>query len=249
MVPWLNFDDILERRRSYDPVRFRNEAMGLPTVLGDHVVTLQELQECCADRDLARTFEMIPRNVHVPLIAGVDWGGGVHSRTVLVIGRMRRDYIFEVLSFEAFHAPRTQTASSRKLQIVATHFRSPELPLMEGAMVMYTIESCPKQLQPRLGFCAILYSTVDQAPLSDGILTKWVVGRSPTIGVLFTHIKQKRISFPRQQEVGQFLDEFACEVALYDDANRRDQVLAPRNATRQRAARDELRPAARHSDS
>ena len=62
MVPWLNFDDILERRRSYDPVRFRNEAMGLPTVLGDHVVTLQELQECCADRKMARTLEMIPRN-------------------------------------------------------------------------------------------------------------------------------------------------------------------------------------------
>ena len=75
-----------------------------------------------------------------------------------------------------------------------------------------------EKLQPPLGFSAILYSTVDQAPFADGILTKWVVGRSATIGVLFTRVKQKRISFPRQQEVGHFLDEFACEVALYDDA-------------------------------
>ena len=40
MVPWLNYDEILERQRTYDPVLFKNEVIGLPTALGEHVVTV-----------------------------------------------------------------------------------------------------------------------------------------------------------------------------------------------------------------
>jgi hypothetical protein len=220
MVPWLNFDGILERQRSYDPVRFRNEVMGLPTVLGDHVVTLQELEECCADRGMARTLEMIPRNAHVPLIAGVDWGGGVHSRTVLVIGRMRSDYVFEVLFFEAFQAREDPNRVITEIAKRCRLFQVAGIAADGGGNGHVYNRILSAHLQPRFGFYAILYSTVDQEPFPDGILTKWVVGRSATIGVLFTRVKQKRISFPRKQEVGHFLDEFACEVAVYDDAKR-----------------------------
>ena len=38
MVPWHRGRyQILERRESYDPVRFRNEVLGLPTTLGEQV--------------------------------------------------------------------------------------------------------------------------------------------------------------------------------------------------------------------
>ncbi len=227
MVPWLNFDEILERRRSYDPVRFLNEVMGLPTVLGDHVVTLQELQECCADRGMARTLKTIPRNARGPLIAGVDWGGGVHSRTVLVIGRMRSDNVFEVLFFEAFHAREDPNRVITEIANRCRSFQVAGIAADGGGNGHVYNRILSAQLQPRFGFYAILYSTVDQEPFRDGILTKWVVGRSATIGVLFTRVKQKRISFPRQQEVGHFLDEFACEVAVYDDAQRAIRYTHP----------------------
>ncbi len=227
MVPWLNFDEILERRRSYDPVRFLNEVMGLPTVLGDHVVTLQELEACCADRSMARTLEMIPRNAQVPLIAGVDWGGGVHSRTVLVIGRMRRDYGFEVLYFEAFHAREDPNRVITEIANRCRSFQVAGIAADGGGNGHVYNRILSAKLQPRFGFYAILYSTVDQQPFADGILTKWVVGRSATIGVLFTRVKQKRISFPRRDEVGHFLDEFACEVAVYDDAKRAIKYTHP----------------------
>jgi hypothetical protein len=88
---------------------------------------------------------------------------------------------------------------------------------------MYTID--PVQNCSRVLWDSVL--TVDQQPFQDGILTKWVVGRSATIGVLFTRVKQKRILFPREQEVRQFLDEFACEVAVYDDAQRAIRYTHP----------------------
>jgi hypothetical protein len=40
----------------------------------------------------------------VGAVAGIDWGGGGTSRTVLVIGYMRDDYHFVVCLFEWFAA-------------------------------------------------------------------------------------------------------------------------------------------------
>ena len=70
------------------------------------------------------------------------------------------------------------------------------------------------------GLFAILYSSVDHPPQQDGVLTKWTVHRSATIGALFSRVKKQKILFPRVADCGSFLDEFACEVAEYDDLTR-----------------------------
>ena len=46
MVPWVNFDEVLEKQRSYDLGKFKNEVLGLATTLGEHVVTMAELEAC-----------------------------------------------------------------------------------------------------------------------------------------------------------------------------------------------------------
>lgn len=53
MVPWLNYDEILERRQTYDLARFKNEVLGLPTTIGDHIVTRLELEACCGRHGMA----------------------------------------------------------------------------------------------------------------------------------------------------------------------------------------------------
>ena len=67
---------------------------------------------------------------------------------------------------------------------------------------------------------AILYSETTQNPRQEGDLTKWTVVRSATIGALFSRIKKQSLIFPRVQEVSTFLDEFSCEVAVYDNYHR-----------------------------
>ena len=44
---------------------------------------------------------------------------------------------------------------------------------------------------------ALYYSQSDHEPRQDGVLTKWTVNRTATIGVLFTRIKRQSICFPR----------------------------------------------------
>ena len=76
------------------------------------------------------------------------------------------------------------------------------------------------RLSRPFGLYAILYSAADHEPHQDGVLTKWTVNRSATIGALFSRVKKKTILFPREEDCGSLLDEFACEVAQYDDITR-----------------------------
>ncbi len=66
----------------------------------------------------------------------------------------------------------------------------------------------------------IFYSNSDHEPQREGVLTKWTVNRTASIGFWFTRIKRQMICFPRTADCGSFLDEFACEFAEYDDINR-----------------------------
>jgi len=74
---------------------------------------------------------------------------------------------------------------------------------------------------------AIYYSMSDHAPQRDGVLIKWTVNRTGSIGVLFGRIKKQSLRFPRLEESGTYLDEFACEIAAYDDLNRTTKYTHP----------------------
>ena len=219
MVPWLNADEIFVRQAAYDPARFRNECLGLPCALGDHLITREETEACCGDRRMARIQADVPTEGRHRLIAGIDWGGGTTSATVLVIGYMLRTCIRTSCGSNALVPRRSRIAFStggracRKfgVKVIAA----------DGAGNGYLYN---RLLQNKLGYQAglwgIIYSTSDQEPIQDGTLWKWTVNRSATIGGTFGRIKKQMLHFPRAEECGTFLDEFVCELAEYDDHSR-----------------------------
>ena len=84
ITPWLNYPDLLERQRTYNPALFRNECLGLPTTLGDHIVTQAEVEACCGAQPMLRTLADLPRDRWGRLVAGIDWGGGTASNPPLL---------------------------------------------------------------------------------------------------------------------------------------------------------------------
>ena len=58
MVPWLSPEALLERQQTYDVAKFRNEVLGLPVSLGEHVVTREQLEACCTDKPMAQSTRM-----------------------------------------------------------------------------------------------------------------------------------------------------------------------------------------------
>jgi len=228
MVPWLNYDEILDRLRGYDLVRFKNEVMGIPSTLGDHLVTREELEACCEEYPMARSLGEIPPKHRDQLIAGLDWGGGGVARTVLVIGFMRSDYKFQIVRMERFAAredPNWILAEvARRCQEFNVRFIGAD---GGGSGHVYNRLLLDKLYNSRRQLFGILYSAAGQAPRPDGMLWKWTVGRSRSIGAVFSRVKKQMIIFPSVQESGTFLDEFACETFEYDDDMRSGRFVHP----------------------
>lgn len=220
MVPWLNFDEILERQRAYDFARFKNEVLGLPVTLGDHVVTREEMEACCRDVSMAQSIKDIPPRGQSQLIAGIDWGGGSVSRTVLVIGFMRTDYIFQICYMERFAASEEPNRILSEIARRCEQFRVRWIAADGGGHGHVYNRMLFNSLHRRNRVIAILYSETTQNPRQEGDLIKWTVARSATIGALFSRIKKQSLIFPRVQEVSTFLGEFSCEVAVYDNYHR-----------------------------
>jgi hypothetical protein len=216
MVPWLQYDEILNRQRAYDLPRFKNEVLGLATTTGEHAVTRAELEACCTMQPMANTRHDLPANAAKHLVAGIDWGGGSTSRTVLVLGYLNRDFRFHVVRFERFAANADPTAILAAIAERCAQFRPRWIAADGGGNGHVYNRLLLDRLARREGFFAILYSASDQPPWRDGVLWKWTVCRSASIGTLISRIKTQRLSFPRVSDSGTYLEEFAGEVAEYD---------------------------------
>lgn len=227
MVPWIEYDDILERQRSYDLVRFKNEALGLPSTTGDQVVTRAELEACCGGTRMAKELANIPPEFHHQLMAGIDWGGGGTSRTVIVIGFMRRDFRFQICRLERFDSHDDPGYVLDQLAQRCQQFQVRVIATDGGGNGNVQNRLLVDRLRGFPNLYAIYYSQTDHEPRQDGALWKWTVNRTATIGVLFSRIKRQALSFPCSADCGSFLDEFACEIAEYDDINRTTKYTHP----------------------
>src|SRR5262249_32602947 len=153
----------------------------------------------------------------VPLFAGIDWGGGSKSRTVVVLASMRDDFVFQVRQIVALPV---REDPNRVLEDVAKLCNQQQVTAIaadgNGHGHLYNGLLLDK-VRPKHGFWAIYYSSATQDPVPDGRLWRWTVHRSHWIGGLFARVKQKKLVFPCRADSEPFLDEFACETAEYDD--------------------------------
>jgi hypothetical protein len=229
MVPWFQskYQEILERQRSYDPVRFRNEVLGLPSALGDHVVTRAELEACCGTSPMLQHGNYKGLGSHIPLYAGIDWGGGSKSRTILVIGRMLQNFVFQILQIVALPVREEPDAVLEKVANCCNYYQVSVIAADGGGNGNVYNRLLWQKVQPRRGLYTIYYSASEQEPTADGVLNKWTVNRSRSIGALFGRVKRKTLIFPCRQDVDVFLDEFACESAEYDDEQRMIKYVHP----------------------
>ncbi len=227
-TPWLNYPDLLERRESYDPAMFRNECLGLPSYLGDHIVTRAEVEACCGQTPMAARLTDVPAAYRRHLIAGVDWGGGAVSRTVLVIGYMRDDDHFVVVRLERYPAREEPDEVLQAITRCCQQFRVPFI-AADGAGNGSVYNNLLLNGLPKLAaLYAMFYVVSDQQPRQyKGRLWNWSVGRTPSIGMIFTRVKKQRIRFPRLADCASFLDEIWCETAEYDQHQRTIKYTHP----------------------
>jgi len=227
MVPWINYQDVLERQRTYDPALFKNECLGLPTTMGDLIVTRAELEACCMERQMARSANSLSRPERQRLVAGIDWGGGGTSQTVLVFGFMDDQYRFVIVRMERFRSTEEPEYVLRQVAQRCTEFTVGAIGADGGGNGHVYNRLLMDRLGQHCPLYAIMYSTSEHEPRQEGLLWRWTVNRSATIGTVFGRVKKKTMCFPCVLECGSFLDEFECERAEYDDFQRSIKYTHP----------------------
>jgi hypothetical protein len=229
MVPWMTdrYEEILEKQRTYDPIRFRNEVLGLPTSLGDHVVTQTEMEACCGTERMLNSDQDAGLGRRVRLFAGIDWGGGVRSRTLVVIVSMRPDNVCQVHQILALQA---REEPNRVVEEVARCCRQHQVTAVaadgngNGHVYNHLLYG---KFQPEHGFYAIYYSSAEQSPVPDGVRWRWTINRSASISHLFSRVKIGKMLFPCRDDMAPYVAEFTCELAEYDEIQRAIKYTHP----------------------
>jgi len=170
----------------------------------------------------------VPAAARGRLIGGIDWGGGVVSRTVFVVGYMEENDHFHVVFMERYHAQEDPDEILKAIVRRCKEFRI-RLIAADGAGIGSVYHGLLLSMLPELcGLYAMFYSAADQQPRQyKGRLWNWTIGRTPSIGMVFTRIKKARIQFPRLSDCSSYLAEIWCETAEYDDHNRSIRYMHP----------------------
>jgi hypothetical protein len=170
---------------------------------------------------MAMSREDVPAHLQHKLVAGIDWGGGSVSRTVLVIGYLQDDDQFRVVFWERYAAREEPDQVLKAITRRCQAFQVPVIAADGGGNGSIYNNLLLSNLPQLAGLYAMIYSQSDQQPRQyKGRLWNWTIGRTASIGMVFTRIKKQRIHFPRLEDSSSFLDEIWCELAEYHDEQR-----------------------------
>jgi phage terminase large subunit GpA len=229
MVPWLNYHEILDRQRTYDLCQFKNEALGLAASLGELVIMRAELEACCGEQSMAQSINDVPHAARRDMIAGIDWGGGRKSRTVVVIGYYRRDNKFIVVHVKSFRADEDPKRLISNVAELCRRFHVRWIGADGRGNGLTINRLLLDELKYRSDLYGIVYSEQDHKPVQDGTVWMWTVNRTTSIALFYNLVRKGFVEFPRVSECGWYLDELCCELAEFDDKKRRIRYTKPDN--------------------
>jgi len=92
MVPWIigteeGWHEILQKQERYSRQKFYNECLGLSYDSGTRPITRGQLKACCKDTIRLSDFESWAKfSQSSDVFAGIDWGTGENSYTVISLG-------------------------------------------------------------------------------------------------------------------------------------------------------------------
>lgn len=108
MVPWLEWHEILDKQTKYPRQKFYNEVLGMSYDSGTRPLTRQDVIDNCEPGMLMSPSHLRDTLNHIgqtsPVFAGIDWGTGEGSYSVLSLGAYIRSK-FTIFYIHRFEGP------------------------------------------------------------------------------------------------------------------------------------------------
>lgn len=227
MVPWISYDEIRQKQKTYPRARFYNEVLGMSYDSGTRPLTRQDVIDNCNDH--VRMDVAYQDNLHSKLaestevFAGIDWGSGENTYTVLTLGAYLPDGKFNAFWFHRFEG----RESEPKIQIeeisrIISRYRV----VLAGCD--YGGGFWPNdELTRRFGWQRIIkyqYSTPGQKVKWEDGLKRFLVNRNEVMSDVFNAIKRRNIfRFPAWE---QFQNPFGMDfLNIFSEYNEQRRML------------------------
>lgn len=121
MVPWVKWNDILLNYEKYPRDRFYNEVLGLSYDSGLRPLTREQVRACCNPNISMMNLGWYKQmSAGQPVFAGIDWGTGENSYTVLTLA-MYVDRKFRVFYMHRFVGEEVEP--DRQMDLIVTMLR------------------------------------------------------------------------------------------------------------------------------
>jgi hypothetical protein len=221
MVPWVVWKEIWLKYVNYPKQQFYNEVLGLSCETAASVISQIDLMKACA----AGGYPMYTTRPHdryyQALFGGVDWGAGLGSMTVHVIGGIHNG-AFDVVYACKYDPSRMDTMEIIK-DIAKTNFkfRVTKCGADWGSGYMQNQE-LGRMMRP-IAVWQFYSSGTQKAMVAWNRKGRfWVINRNSVIGDLFNAIKRGKIRFFKWQEFQKFSPDF---LGIFPDFHSQTRVL------------------------
>jgi hypothetical protein len=201
MVPWKSWKEVLLDYQRYPRDKFYNEVLGISYDSGLRPLTSGHIKDNCREDILMSEMEKYhPLSFAQQVYAGIDWGTGEHSYTVLSLGTYI-DMKFRIFYMHRFEGEDTDPVPQmEKILELIRHFNVRVIGADYGGGFdrndALTRAFGPQRLQ-KYQYMARAKKKVEW----DGKLRRWKVHRTEVMSDIFNAIKRGRVfEFPRWDE-------------------------------------------------
>lgn len=228
MVPWIEWDDILDKQKKLSPALFNNEVLGLSYDSGTRPLTRQDIMDNCRPgllmtKDVLSSIKSRLGSAS-PVFAGVDWGaGGDHSFTVLCLGSYI-DEKFTIFYIHRFEGP--ESDPEIQIDLIESFIKNWNV---RAVGVDYGGGHWPNDaLQRKFGRERIWkyqYSTPGVKIKWEAPLNRFMVHRTEVMSDIFNAVKRRNVfAFP---DWNQFFDPYGQDMlnifSEFNEASRQIQ--------------------------
>ena len=225
MVPWRNWDDIMLDYSRYSRDRFYNEVLGISFDSGLRPISRTQVRACCKD-DIRMSFEELEKYKNLahgqPVWAGIDWGTGENSYTVLSLGT----YIagkFRIFYIHRFTGEETDPERQLEQIVSLLKYFSVKYIGVDYGGGHYPNDHLVRKFGPQRVQRYQYMARGKKKVAFNGPLRRWQLLRTEVMSDIFNAIKRQQLDFPSWAE---FQEPFAQDMLnIYSEYNESLRML------------------------
>jgi len=197
-VPWMTHAEIMYKIKNYSTQKFYNEVLALPFNVSEKALSKDDILKNMTSHP--NTVEFAKKFAQLPLVAGIDWGGGSDSYTVLSVGYHQHGVTKIIYSKKFIGAEADPVSQIDILADICVELKV-RLVLADFGMGLTSNPLLAQKLAKYgIGLYPIMYTAQKETLSWQPIAVRYQANKTVSLGRLFSDMKQGgKIEFPKYE--------------------------------------------------